>query len=366
MKHILIAFLVLIFGCNNRPKTETNKIEKSSKQVFDKAVSYDTLRFDLEPDIRLFTALAFANISGYDYENTVMTRERSEMRNYLDSILPTDYKEKIAGTFNSTDGIVFATVGGKSFNLSQPPNFKWLPDTSTLILPKYLRDEKFAAVLSEFYLKANIPSIWSKFHANLKETNYEYAPYAEIAIEDIIKFCRISGAYFDSIKFHFNICPFMQNESGFTCASKKDIYIIVSPRNTLPGPDVFYHEALHHIINPMVDKNKFSIPYQVANIGKESRSNAYSSIDGIFCESMVRSIDYLLRQKYYGWSKEETLKKIDNQYRYGLIFMPFLYEKLLEYNESSVSLEEYLPTIMNQIDIEKERKRWNSENSKNY
>lgn len=363
MRYILIAFLVLIFGCVNRPKTETGKIEISSNQVFDKAISYDTLQFDLEPDIRLFTAMAFANISGYDYENTVMTSERLDLRNYLDSILPTNFKEKIAGTFKSNNGTTFASVGCKSFNISAPPNFHWLPDSATLIMPRYQKDEKFTALLSEFYLKADIPSIWNRYYPNLKKTNYEYAPYTARAIDDIVKFCGVSESYFDSIKFHFNIFPFMQNESGFTCSSKNDIYIIVSPRKSLPGPDAFYHEALHHIINPMVEKHKFSLHKfsQVVNIGKETRSNAYGfHIDALFVECMVRTIDYILREKYHNWSQEKIKEEINRQYGLGLTLIPFFYEKLVKFKDTSETLEEYLPKLIQQIDIENEKTRWSN------
>ncbi len=357
---LFCGIIILFIGCSNQSQTK-GKEQKSTISLPD-SIKFDTSRFDLEPDIRLFTAMAFANISGYDHENTVMSSERLKMRNYLDSILSKEYKEKIAGTFKATDRTIFATVGSKAFNLSLPPGLNWLPDSATLTTPVYRKHEKFAALLNEFYFKAGIPSLWSQYYPELKKKNYEYAPYFDNAIKDIKVFCRINESCFDSVKFHFNVCPFMQNESGFTCKSKDDIYIIVSPRKTLPGPDAFYHEALHHIINPMVDKNRLLLHKynQITSIGKESRVIVFNYIDDLLCESMVRTIDYLLREKYYGWSREETLEKITNQYGSGLIFMPFLYEKLLDYNESSVSLEEYLPVIINQIDIEKEKKRWTS------
>ncbi len=372
MKLISIAFLFLIFGCNNRPKTETNKIEKSSKQVFNKAVTYDTLRFDLEPDIRLFTALAFANISGYDYENTVMTRERLDLRNQLDSILPREYKEKISGTYKSTDGTTFAAVGCKSFDLSLPPNFHWLPDSATLITPKYRKDEKFTALLNEFYLKANIPSLWDRYYANLKKANYEYAPYTDKAIDDIVKFCRINENRFDSIKIHFNICPFMQNESGFTCASTKDIYIIVSPRKTLPGPDAFYHEALHHIVNPMLDKHSTELwkIKNASNIGiqtRQKKGDFYLGLDALAAESLVRTIDYVLRAKHYNWTNEKTIEEINNQYAMGFTLMPFFFEELKKYEKSDLTLDEYFPIMIKNYDLQKEKNRWEKFiNSKKY
>lgn len=359
---LFYGFIFLFIGCSNPSQTKGKK--QNSPESLPDSTKFDTVRFDLKPDIRLFTAMAFANISGYDHENTVMSGERLKMRSYLDSILPKEYKEKIAGTFKATDRTIFATVGSKAFNLSLPPGLNWLPDSATLTTPGYRKDEKFAALLNEFYLNADIPSLWNKYYPQLKKTNYEYAPYFDNAIKDIIVFCRINDSCFDAVKFHFNVCPFMQNESGFTCKSKNDIYIIVSPRKTLPGPDAFYHEALHHIINPLVEKNRLLLHKynQITSIGRESRVIAFNYIDDLFSESMVRTIDYLLREKYYGWSKEETLEKINNQYGSGLIFMPFLYEKLLDYNESSVSLEDYLPLIINQIDSVREKERWSSFN----
>ena len=360
MKHTLLIILLFLFACTNQQKNKSDNNVKTSEPVPIKTVSYDSLHFDLEPDIRLFTAMALANISGYDYENTVMSAERLEMRSYLDTVLSDSYKEKIAKTYRSTNSTIGFTLGSKALNLSQPPKFEWLSDSLTLTMPYFNRDEKFVQKMSDLYLEANIQVLWSKFYPELKKVNYEYAPFTKKAINDIVKFCGVSENYFDSIKFHFNICPFMQNESGFTCSSKRDIFIIVSPRKTSPGPDTFYHEALHHIVNPMVDKYKFLIAKYsgVANIGKESRSNVYGYIDGFFAECMVRTIDYILREKYYNWNQEKIKEEINRQYGYGFTLIPFFYEKLVEVKDTSETLEEYMPILINQIDIEKEKTRW--------
>lgn len=360
MKHNLLVVSFLLFACTNPSGNKSENNVKISNAVPVKTVSYDSLLFDLEPDIRLFTAMALANISGYDYENTVMSTERLEMRSYLDSVLSDSFKVKVAKTYKSTNATIGFTLGSKAFSLSPPPNFKWLSDSLATTVPYYQRDEIFIRNMNELYSEANIPVLWSRFYPELKKVNYEYAPYTDKAIKDIIEFCRIDENFFSSIKFHFNICPFIQNESGFTTASKSDIYIIVSPRKTLPGPDAFYHEALHHIINPMVDKSKFLISKhsQVANIGKESRHDAYGNIDGFFSECMVRTVDYILRARYHNWNPEKIKEEINRQYGFGLTLIPFFYEKLVEFRGTSGTLEEYMPIMIDQIDIEKEKTRW--------
>ena len=54
------------------------------------------------------------------------------------------------------------------------------------------------------------------------------------------------------------------------------------------------------------------------------------------------------------------IKKIDKPYHSGLTLIPYFYEKLTEYKETSMSLEEYLPIIIQGIDVEREKLRWNN------
>jgi hypothetical protein len=348
---------LIFISCSNKSKVEAKNSDLQTEYSEVKKVEYDTTLFDFEPDIRLFTAMAFANISGYDFENTdTMSNDRIDLRNTLDSILSIEYKEKVSHVCKNES---FASFGKKAFSLSNPPNFSWLPDSMNLIYPAK-KDSTYVKLLNEFYEVAQIPDLWKKYESKLREVNYRYIPFSSLAIEEIIEYCKAPKDIFKSKQIVFNICPFIQNQSGFTDYSDSQTFIVLSHRIGEPGPQAFYHEALHHVVNPIVDSSKGIV--NAGRIGFSVRMKkmygAYAGGYPFISECMVRAIDYILREKHFNWSKEKTLNEINNQYSYGLTLIPFFYEQLKEYETSSLSLEEYFTTIIKNYNFELEKKRW--------
>ncbi len=362
--HLLkLCVFVVFISCSNKSNVKEKDSNLQTEYSAVTKVNYDTTMFDFEPDIRLFTTMAFANISGYDFENTdSMSIDRVGLRNSLDSILTIEYKEKVS---EASKNDFFASIGKKAFSLSNPPHFTWLPDSLNLNHPAK-KDSTYLELINEFYKEAKIPDLWKKYESKLREANYQYIPFSSLAIDDIIEYCRCSKDIFKAKKIVFNICPFMQNESGFTEYSNSRIIIVVSPRKAEPGPQAFYHETLHNVVNPIVDSYSLKMKgiLTASSIGfdvrmKKMRGN-YAGGNPFISECMVRAIDYILREKHFNWSKEKTLDEINNQYSYGLTLIPFFYEQLLEFEKSSLSLEDYYVTMIQNYNIEQEKDRWKS------
>ncbi|WP_430971824.1 hypothetical protein [Sunxiuqinia rutila] len=364
MKYLLLLFCVLLvfISCSNKSNVKEKDSNLQIEHLANNKVDYDTTLFDFEPDIRLFTTMAFANISGYDFENTdSMSIDRIGLRNSLDSILTIEYKDKIS---EASKNDFFASIGKKAFSLSDPPHFIWLPDSLNLNHPAK-KDSTYLELINEFYKVAKISDLWKKYESKLREANYQYIPFSSLAIDDILEYCRCSKDIFNVKKIVFNICPFMQNESGFTEYSNSQIYIVVSPRIEEPGPQAFYHEALHNVINPIVDgftQKQIKKLLDASRVGfSERMKKMHGNYVGgypFISECMVRTIDYILREKHFNYSKEKTLNEINNQYSYGLTLIPFFYEQLKEYETGSISLEEYFTTIIENYSFELEKERW--------
>ncbi len=362
--HLLILCVLIVFiSCSNKSNVKEKDSNLQTEYSAVTKVDYDTTLFDFEPDIRLFATMAFANISGYDFENTdSMSIDRIELRNSLDSILTTEYKEKVSKVSKNE---FFASIGKKAFSLSTPPQFVWLPDSLNLNYPAK-KDSTYLELINEFYEVAKIPDLWEKYEGKLREVNYQYIPYSSLAIDDIIEYCKSSKVIFKSKKIFFNICPFMQNDCAFTEYTNSQIFIVVSPRIEEPGPQAFYHEALHHVINPIIDSYSLKMKgiLNASSIGFDVRMKKmqgnYAGGNPFISECMVRAIDYILREKHFNWSKEKTLNEINNQYSYGLTLIPFFYEQLLEFEKSSLSLEDYYVRMIQNYNNDQEKERWKS------
>jgi len=154
----------------------------------------------------------------------------------------------------------------------------------------------------------------------------------------------------------------MSYYTAFFHETGSDYWIIRGPSGGKPGPGAFYHEALHKIINPIVESNS-NINTKInslVELSQERLRGNYYGDTAILCESFVRTIDKILSSRYYNKSKDELYRMVEDEYRLGHILALYLLENLPDYELSDKSLKEYYPELIAHIDIEYEKKRWNN------
>ena len=319
--------------------------------------------FIFEPDVRLFTAYSFMNAAGYDHDwMEEMHPIRTEVREYLDSVLSPTYKEELKECYNQLGGGNFYAFGASALHLGNPPKFIFSDDVWDF---EYL--EKFSeydSMLREFYTKANIEKLWDKYESQLSELNCSYKPFAEIALKQITDYCRVDSNFYGNFanNIHYQEIPLMSHWTAYFCEIDNDYWIIRGPGTGEPGPGGFYHEALHKIINPIVESNQ-DINLKITPLvsyAQERLGGAYSSEIGILCESFVRTIDRILTASYYENSEEELFKQIENEYKLGHILCKYLHENLPLFETSDLTLGEYYSVLIDGIDIDHEINRWES------
>ena len=90
----IVILSILLVSCANE--------QRKSKDEF----------FVFKPDIRLFTSYVFMNASGYGHDwNATMHPVRTEVREYLDSIMTDDYKNEIRQYYEKFGGGDFYAYG---------------------------------------------------------------------------------------------------------------------------------------------------------------------------------------------------------------------------------------------------------------
>lgn len=346
MKNLLLTTLLLLF-----------------LYIFAKAQQIkDDNFFVFEPDIRLFTSYAFMNAAGYDHDwNPTMHPIRIEVRHYLDSILPGEYKQEIHQYYDKLGGGNFYDYGVYAINSNFPPAFGLICDTCKLEgLEKFV---KFDSMLRDFYKKAEIEKLWNKYYKQLYEINLQYKPFAEIAIKQITSYCRTDANYFRNHtngKFYYQQIPLMSHFTAFFNVSGNNYWVISGPSNGEPGPGAFYHEPLHEIINPIVESYpelNLRINDLVA-LSQEKLAGDYNHITPLICESFIRTIDRILYARYDKITDDKLREIVEDEYRLGHILSFYLLEHLPDYEASGKTMEEYYPQLISSIDIAFEKKRW--------
>jgi hypothetical protein len=284
---------------------------------------------------------------------------RVVVRKYVDSALNDDFKKEIQNFSNRTN-LGWYECGAYALNLDGVPTFRWLCDSCN----KELRTNFTGLdnLYQIFYYKADIKSIWKRYKSTLDSLQYSYKPFSEKALSDITSFLKIDANYYSkySGKIHLIICPLMSHWTAFNHTVGKTLYLVHGPTNGPAGPDIFYHEALHIPIGPIVEKYK---SYEnnidtLFKLSQEQLKGNYNSIGAVLNESFVRTIDKYLSGKFYNQEEDITRHSIENEYKLGFIFCLYIYENLPEYLKTQKSFEEYYPILMSNLDIKKEIERW--------
>jgi hypothetical protein len=309
----------------------------------------------------LFTAYAFMNAAGFDHDWSEMHQIRIEIRDYLDKNLCNELRAKMNDFYNKHGSGDFSSYGIYALLLFEPPEF--IIKYDTLKQKDFLKEyDGLDDLYREFYEKANIKELWIKYKPIIQEMNDGYKPFAKIALNDIIKYCKLEKDYFSkrASKIYFTICPQMSHFTAYTTEVNGNIYIIHGPSEDKPSPGAFYHEALHHVINPLTEKhmnlvNQYNKLLEVTNDKRYVGYNDWqSNVDDSFC----RTISMVLSGIHPGNSNEDINSWVQNEYKFGFILCMHILEKLHDYENSGKTFEEFYPTFYNTINIEKEKTRW--------
>ena len=369
----LIYFFLFIsfFACKGNNEKTSSKTDKAS--VIEKDLSIKESNFlNFKPDIRIFTVLSFANAAGYEpFVPDSISIERKEIRLYLDSILTSDFREKIKGVYKQEKRHRFILPQiYLALNLSYPPNFKLLPD-SLKAKPEtqpLKNTDQYIQLLNEFYVKADIPKLWHKYSKKLEKNNLKFANYANDALKNITSFCKVDSNFYSNKFRQFNFYEELLANMGWGSIFNSNDTIFYFMNYKASGKSAFYHESLHLLVNPITNEysNLLKTKGKIAKIGLDNRLKfgTYIQLNDLFSESMVTTIDYTLREKFDNYSKEETQLCLEKEYQKGLFLVSYFYEKLKEFDNTDLTLEEYYPQIINGIDYDLELEKWENRNEK--
>lgn len=372
-KLIYFALFISLFACKGNNEKTSGKTDNAS--VNEEELSTKESNFlNYKPDIRIFTVLAFANAAGYEpFVPDSIPIERKEIRLYLDSILTTDFKEKIKRVHKQEKShrCILQQIY-LALNLSYPPNFKLLPDSlkANPEAEPLKNKEQYIQLLNEFYVNADIPKLWHKYSKRLEKNNLKFANDANDAFKNITSFCRVDSNFYSNQFRQFNFYEELLANMGWGSIfnSNDTIFLFMNYYAWAKGASAFYHESLHLLVNPITDEYSklLKTKEKIAKIGLDKRLKlgTYISLNDLFSESMVTTIDYTLREKFNNYSKEEIQLCLEKEYQKGLFLVPYFYEKLKEYDNSGLSLKEFYPQIISGIDYDLEFKKWENRNEK--
>jgi len=329
--------------------------------IYSICYSEENVIYHFDANENLFTAYAFMNAAGFDHDWSEMHQIRSEIRNYLDRNLSSEFKAKMNDFYRQHGGGDFSSYGIYALLLSEPPEF--IVKYDTIDQKDLLEDfDCLDDFYRDFYKKANVKDLWKKYKPIIQGINDEYEPFADIALKEIIKYFKLEKNYFSkrTSKIYFTICPQMSHLTAYTTEVNGNLYIIHGPSESEPSTGAFYHEALHHVINPLTEKHVDLVNQykELLKVTEEKKYVGYNDWESNVDDSFCRTMSMVLSGLHSGSSNEDVRSWVKNEYKLGFILCMHIFEKISDYENSGKTFEEFYPTFFYTIDIEKEKKRW--------
>jgi hypothetical protein len=321
--------------------------------------------FDFNTDVRLFTAYAFMNAAGNDAEwrkagmHPIRIAVREELKGRLDSV-----SQKKIEDFNSSHGGSWTIYGGYALITNGPPDFhvSYDPQTTPYGKDNEESSKNLAELLAQFYSQANIAQLWQKYQPIIQSENDRFKPFAQSALNDIESYCRLKRGFFaqKSKRIHFQFSPLMLYFTAWTMNVNGELWIVAGPQEGQPDASTFYHEALHSVLGPLRERYSHQIDSlnELLPVAKSKASVGYESWPELVEECFVRTVDKILQAHLFASDSAKVHQMVEAEYKLGFILCFSIYESLLGYERQKLPLKEYYPAILKDVDVAKEKKRW--------
>lgn len=317
--------------------------------------------FDFEPDERLFTVYAFMNAAGYDHDwKKEMHPIRTAVRQHLDTVLSSSYREEIRDYYQTHGGSYFNGYGDYSLNTTSAPQFNIKCDTCQIDVLDHF--EGLNKHLKAFYSKANLSLIWKMYQVDLRNINYTYEPHADQAIRQIVNYLKLPPNFYENKvnKIHWAVCPQMSHFTAYVVEVRGEMWLVKGPSDSPPSPSAFFHEALHPVTTPIIEKHLSPAKKieELLPLAQEKLKGSYNSLEGLISESLVRALDRGILTNHNTVNKDRLGEIIESEYKLGHILTFYFYESMQHFQKAEMTLEEYYLEMIENLDVAKEKKRW--------
>ncbi len=295
-------------------------------------------------DEGLFTMMAALNAAGYDDENNSkgMHPVRLQVRADLArKNLPS--RERILsyykrGTINESKFIEWILCR------SGPPDFSRRVDGWWVNLaPGFFFG--FNGVLRDFDREAGIASLWKQVQPDYEAESARYRSGAAPAIERVFAYLRVRRPPESRIVILPNLLDAYGRGNGPAIGPVS--YIVVGPSET-PDMDLIQHEAMHPVINPLVDAHLGVIDKGQADrlfgLLRPRMPASYSTWDVILKESVIRALEVRLAPV------EARAALISKERKQGFVLVRPLAEQLARYEQGDQGMDEYMPALLQSLD----------------
>jgi tetratricopeptide (TPR) repeat protein len=352
-KQALPAGLLAVFLLFSGPVAAAAAQEQQTDVVA--SGSGNIVNIDFITDIRVFTVMAALNISGFDVEThqREMSPVRQALRHELARLDPVLRGQLISfyadrkGELGDYDQQVAYT--SFALLLSGPPDFRLtvaeddLPEDARRLMG-------FEKLLREFFVSADILSLWRRYQPQYQAELEAYRPVVRAVMRQTLDYFRIPPRIVLDRKIVI-IVDLLNVRDIVNARNLTDVYLVVlGPAEDPRGNWIqLQHEYLHFLVDPIFDKFAPVLrPHEklldLAQHQPRIRSDYQNDFLMMARESLIEALILRLNPP------EELDRAMADLFRRGLVLTPHFHRGLLSYEqEDFLSFPAHLETLMQSV-----------------
>ena len=314
----------------------------------------------LDASETLFTVLAAANASGYDYD--AASSANSPLRKQVRDLLIARHLEsldQLKAFFAShrlqdpraelNQYISFAlTVDG-------PPDFhpRFRPEE---VPPDVRQLDGLGVRIARFYQEAGIASLWRQYRPAYDQVISEYHTGVSQALLEANAYLRNATSGFRGRRFQVYVDLLGPPNQVQTRSYKDDYFVVVTP-SLEPQISEVRHAYLHYLLDPLALRyyEQLSRLKPLAAFANPAPALDDSYKDDFLLlatECVIKAVESRLAH-----SAQERQALAAQALSEGYILTPALADGLAVYEKQEQSLNQYYVDLMGQVDLEREDKR---------
>lgn len=301
----------------------------------------------LAADERLFTLFAALNAAGYDEEN--YEQGFSEVRRTVRATLAEKSLPSLARLRPYLAMCRFIHVSQCATWVLQrgpAPDFVRAVDGWAIQAPA-LFFFGFDRALAVFYQEAGIAALWQTQQPAYAAEIERYQALVEPAVAEVFAYLHLTAPPTAGVRVLPNLLDAYWRGYGPHVGALS--YVVMGPA-VEPNVGLVQHEAMHPILNPLVDAHLDAIEQGQADhlfaALKPQVGAGYQNWPAILHESVIRAVEVRLADPT---DQERLLRQEEEQ---GFILVRPLAQQLAEYEASGEPMTEYLPkllTVLNDV-----------------
>lgn len=299
----------------------------------------------LQADERLFTLFAALNAAGYDEENN--ERGMSEARQQMRAALAGEGRGEVTSPLRAYLALC------RTIHVSQcatwilqrgpAPDFARAVDGWALNAPAF-PFLGFDRALAAFYREAGIASLWQAQRPAYEAEIARYRDLATPAVAAVFAYLKISEPPTAGVVVLPNLLDAYWRGYGPRVGDLS--YVVMGPA-VEPNVGLIQHEAMHPILNPMIDAHLDAVERQQADrllaALKPRVAAGYRTWPNILHESVIRAVEVRLA------APADRQRLIRQEEAAGFPLVRPLADRLAEYEASGQTMAEFMPRLLDAL-----------------